>query len=77
MVAATARLAADTVRYRVSRMDCPSSITKIETTVRKVPGVAGVGRSIASQEVNLAVDGSLRTGLDLPLGGVVVNAKGW
>lgn len=76
MVAATARLAADTVRYRVSRMDCPSSITKIETTVRKVPGVAGVGRSIASQEVNLAVDGSLRIRPGSPLGGVYRRCQG-
>lgn len=49
-------LALDTVRYRVTGMDCSSCATKIEKAARQVPGVAEVKVSIASQEMELRVD---------------------
>lgn len=46
----------DTVRYRVTGMDCSSCATKIEKAARQVPGVVDVKVSIASQEMELRVD---------------------
>lgn len=39
----------DTVRYRVTGMDCPDCVAKIEKAVRKVPGVDEARVSLSSQ----------------------------
>ena len=44
-----------TIRYRVTGMDCPSCATKIEAATRKVAGVENVKVSIASQLMTLRV----------------------
>lgn len=46
----------DTVRYRVTGMDCSSCAAKIEKAARKVQGVADVQVSIASQIMTLKID---------------------
>lgn len=46
----------DTVRYRVTGMDCSSCAAKIEGAARGVPGVSDVKVSIASQVMTLDVD---------------------
>lgn len=51
-----AALAPETVRYRVTGMDCSACAAKIEKAARLVPGVAEVKVSIASQEMELRVD---------------------
>ncbi|MGV3651660.1 MAG: heavy metal translocating P-type ATPase [Devosia sp.] len=40
--------ASSPLRYRVGGMDCASCATKIETAVRRLPGVADVGVSVAA-----------------------------
>ena len=55
-MAAATQMDRDTVRYRVTGMDCSSCAAKIEGATRKVPGVADVRVSIASQEMTLQVD---------------------
>jgi Co/Zn/Cd efflux system component/copper chaperone CopZ len=50
----------DTVRYRVTGMDCPSCVAKIEGTARKLPGVTTVEVSLASQEMTISVDDAAR-----------------
>ena len=47
---------AETARYRITGMDCPSCAAKIEKAARSVPGVADVKVSIASQLMTLRVD---------------------
>ncbi len=47
---------AETVRYRVTGMDCSSCAAKIEGAVRKVDGVDDVKVSIASQVMTLKVE---------------------
>lgn len=47
---------AETVRYRVTGMDCSSCAAKIEGAVRKIGGVEDVKVSIASQIMTLKVD---------------------
>lgn len=47
---------AETVRYRVTGMDCSSCAAKIEAAVRKIDGVEDVKVSIASQVMTLKVD---------------------
>lgn len=46
----------DSVRYRITGMDCASCAAKIEKATRAVPGVADVRVSIASGEMSVAVD---------------------
>lgn len=46
----------DSVRYRVTGMDCPSCAARIEGAARKITGVAEVKISIASQIMTLRVD---------------------
>jgi Co/Zn/Cd efflux system component/copper chaperone CopZ len=46
----------DAVRYRVTGMDCPSCVAKIEGATRKLPGVEDVRVSLASQTMTLRVD---------------------
>lgn len=46
----------DSVRYRITGMDCSSCAAKIEKATRAVPGVADVRVSIASGEMSVAVD---------------------
>lgn len=53
---AAERLDVDTVRYRVSGMDCPSCAAKIEKAARNVAGVEHVQVSIASGEMALTLD---------------------
>jgi Co/Zn/Cd efflux system component len=48
-------LATSTVRYQVTGMDCASCAAKIEVAARKLPGVAYVRVSIASQIMTLEV----------------------
>lgn len=50
------RNAFQTVRYRVTGMDCPSCATHVERAARDVPGVDQVKISIASQIMTLSVD---------------------
>ncbi|WP_071201912.1 cation diffusion facilitator family transporter [Agrobacterium vitis] len=47
---------AETVRYRVTGMDCSSCAAKIEGAVRKIEGVEDVKVSIASQVMTLKVE---------------------
>lgn len=49
-------MAAETIRYHVTGMDCSSCAAKIEGTARKVQGVQDVKVSIASQIMTLEVD---------------------
>jgi len=51
-----ATMAAETIRYHVTGMDCSSCAAKIEGAARKVPGVQDVKVSIASQIMTLDVD---------------------
>lgn len=53
---AAERLDGDTVRYRVTGMDCPSCAAKIEKAARSVAGVEDVQVSIASGEMALTLD---------------------
>ncbi|GEO42796.1 hypothetical protein SAE02_69440 [Skermanella aerolata] len=50
----------ETVRYRVTGIDCPSCAAKIETTTRGVGGVKDVKVSIASQIMTLRLDNDER-----------------
>lgn len=52
----SATMAAETIRYHVTGMDCSSCAAKIEGTARKVQGVQDVKVSIASQIMTLEVD---------------------
>lgn len=64
----------NTSRYRITGMDCASCASKIEGVVRKLPGVAEVTVSIASQIMTLKVhDG----GRSLPLVEEAVTALGY
>ena len=45
----------ETVRYRVTGMDCSACAAKIESAARQIPGVADVKVSVASQEMVLHV----------------------
>lgn len=49
----------ETVRYRVTGMDCPSCAAKIEKTAHAITGVDEVRVSIASQMMTLRLDGPL------------------
>ncbi len=42
----------DTVRYRVTGMDCTGCVTKIEKTVQRIPGVADVRVLLTSQTMS-------------------------
>ncbi|UEM25427.1 cation diffusion facilitator family transporter (plasmid) [Skermanella mucosa] len=53
---ATTSAAPETVRYRVTGMDCPSCAAKIEKATRGVGGVEDVKVSIASQIMTLRLD---------------------
>lgn len=53
---ATISAAPETVRYRVTGMDCPSCAAKIEKAARGVGGVEDVKVSIASQIMTLRLD---------------------
>jgi Co/Zn/Cd efflux system component/copper chaperone CopZ len=46
----------DALRYRITGMDCPSCVAKIEGAARKVPGVKDVRVSLTSQLMTLQVD---------------------
>lgn len=46
----------ETVRYRVTGMDCPSCATKVEKAARGIAGVNEVRVSIASQVMTLRLD---------------------
>lgn len=46
----------DAVRYRITGMDCPSCVAKIESAARKVPGVEEVKVSLTAQLMTLRVD---------------------
>ncbi|MEZ4530546.1 MAG: cation transporter [Thermomicrobiales bacterium] len=51
-------MTSETVRYRVTGMDCTDCVAKIEKTARKVPGVDSVRVSLTSQVMTLQlVDG--------------------
>lgn len=66
--------ATSTSRYRITGMDCASCASKIEGAVRKLPGVAEVTVSIASQIMTLKVhDG----GRSLPLVEETVRGLGY
>lgn len=54
--AATLDHSAETARYRVTGMDCPSCAAKIEKAARGVAGVEDVKVSIASQVMTLRVN---------------------
>lgn len=56
MTTETTSSAQQTARYRVAGMDCQSCVAKIEGATRKVPGVAEVRVSIASQVMTVVVD---------------------
>jgi Co/Zn/Cd efflux system component len=45
-----------TVTYRVTGMDCPSCVTKIEKAARGVSGVEGAEASLSAQTMSVAVD---------------------
>lgn len=53
-------MTAVTTRYRVTGMDCPSCVAKIEKAARSAPGVVDVRVSIASGEMALSADGAGR-----------------
>jgi Zn2+/Cd2+-exporting ATPase len=44
------------LRYRVAGMDCPSCVTKIETALRRLPGIADVSLNYHSQMLRLTLD---------------------
>ena len=44
------------LRYKVAGMDCPSCVSKVETALRRVPGVADVGLNYHSQILKLRLD---------------------
>ncbi|RDI58879.1 heavy metal translocating P-type ATPase [Microvirga subterranea] len=46
-------------RFRVSGMDCASCATKIDNALRRVPGVAEVGVSVAAGTITVAHDGTV------------------
>ena len=47
------------VRFRVEGMDCASCATKIETALRRVPGVTEVAVSVAGGTVTVSRDNDL------------------
>ena len=55
MTAITPSADGETARYRVTGMDCPSCVAKIEGAARKMTGVEEVKVSIASQVMTLRV----------------------
>ena len=56
VMTATTSSPPETVRYRVTGMDCPSCAAKIEKATRRVGGVEDVKVSIASQIMTLRLD---------------------
>lgn len=50
----------ETVRYRVDGMDCGSCAAKIETAVRRLPGVGNVSVSVIAGTLLVTHDGSLK-----------------
>lgn len=48
------------IRYRVTGMDCPSCVAKIENAARRVDGVQAVSVSLGTQEMTLSVDDPAR-----------------
>ncbi len=44
------------LRYKVAGMDCPSCVSKVETALRRVPGVADIGLNYHSQILKLTLD---------------------
>ncbi|RYE08438.1 MAG: cadmium-translocating P-type ATPase [Hyphomicrobiales bacterium] len=50
--------AAETARFRVEGMDCAACATKIETAVRRVPGVTEASASFTAGTLNVTHDGS-------------------
>ncbi len=51
----------ETTRFRVGGMDCASCASKIETAVRRLPGVGDVAVSVMSGSLAVSHDGSLAT----------------
>ncbi|RWX81715.1 cadmium-translocating P-type ATPase [Neorhizobium lilium] len=54
--------AEDQVRYKVGGMDCASCATKIDTAVRRVPGVTDVSVSVGAGTMTVRHDGSADLG---------------
>lgn len=48
------------IRYRVTGMDCPSCVTKIETATRRIDGVQAVNVSLGTQQMTVSVDDPVR-----------------
>jgi len=49
---------ANQARYKVGGMDCASCAAKIDTAVRRMPGVEDVSVSVGSGTMTLTHDGS-------------------
>ncbi|MCB1502416.1 MAG: cadmium-translocating P-type ATPase [Bauldia sp.] len=53
---------AETLKYRIGGMDCAACATKIETAVLRLPGVGGVGVSLAAGTMTVRRDGAIAVG---------------
>lgn len=65
---------AETLRYRVTGMDCSSCAEKIQSAVSKLPGVETARVSIASSMMTLQVDGAERRASEIE---ATVNGLGY
>lgn len=65
---------AETLRYRVTGMDCSSCAEKIQSAVSKLPGVETARVSIASSMMTLQVDGVERRASEIE---ATVNGLGY